>query len=58
MIDTSRFELTWSRSGVRWIAIEDRQTGSKAIGRDNGSWDVAMARAVAQMQSLTTGVIR
>ena len=58
MIDTSRFELSWSRSGVRWITIKDRRTGSKAIGHDNESWDVAMARAVAQMRSLTSGVIR
>ena len=53
MIDTSRFKMTWSRSAVKWIALEDRQTGSKAIGRHNESWDVAMAEAIAQMRHQT-----
>jgi hypothetical protein len=52
MIDTSRFKMTWSRSGVKWIALEDRRTGSRTIGRDNESWDVAMASAVDQMRHL------
>ena len=50
MIDTSRFKMTWSRSAVKWIAIEDRRTGRRAVGRDNHSWDAAMAQAVAQMR--------
>ena len=52
MIDTSRFKMTWSRSAVKWIALEDRKTGLRTIGRDNESLDVAMASAVSQMRQL------
>ncbi len=52
MIDTSRFKMTWSRSAVKWIALEDRKTGLRTIGRDNDSWDVAMYRAIDQMRHL------
>ena len=50
MIDTSRFKMTWSRSGAKRIALEDRRTGLSTIGRDNESW--AMASAVDQMRHL------
>ena len=35
---------------MRWVAITDRWTGKKVIGRDYASWNVAMEQAVAQMQ--------
>ncbi len=44
-----RFEISWSRTAVKWVAIRDRKTGVKVIGRDNDSWDAAMANAMADI---------
>jgi hypothetical protein len=52
MAKDDRFELSWSRTGVKWVAITDRWTGKRVIGRDNRSWTAAMDKAVAQMQGL------
>ncbi len=49
------FEVSWSRTAVQWVAIKDRRTGIKAIGRDNESWDAAMANAMAEMRRRSPG---
>ena len=45
-----RFAVSWSGSAVKWVAITDRRTGIKATGRDNKSWEAAMANAMAEME--------
>jgi hypothetical protein len=55
LLRSPRFEVSWSRTAVKWVAITDRRTGIKVIGRDNGSWDAAMANAMAEMGRRFTG---
>lgn len=47
---SGRFKLSWSGSSVKWVAIEDTSTGIKAIGRDNASFEAALASAKAEMR--------
>lgn len=37
---------TWSRHGwVRWVALTDRPTGTRGVGRHWRSWEEAHSRA-------------
>ena len=39
---------------MKWVAITDRWTWTKTIGRSNHSWDDAMSKAIAEMRRLAT----
>jgi hypothetical protein len=55
LLRSPRFEVSWSGTAVKWVAIKDRRTGIKVVGRDNKSWDAAMTNAMAKMSRRFTG---
>ncbi len=55
LLRSPRFEVSWSQTAVKWIAIKDRRIAIKVIGRDNESWDAAMANAMAEMSRRLPG---
>ncbi|MFQ5968507.1 MAG: hypothetical protein ACE5MI_13010 [Acidimicrobiia bacterium] len=52
LVQTGRFELWWGGSNIKWIALQDRLTGLRAVGRSYVSWNTAFGQAVHEMRRL------